>query len=325
MTLLGVGHALVDAFAFTGDDAPKALGLHTGRYNIVPDYRMKAILLTLASRNRMAGGSAANVVKLASRLGLPGFFVSQCGTDDAGSLFESELLEAGVRTNLHRTDAPTGTCVTFLSSSGSATVATFRSAATGLPANLVSDAVMREADVTILEGYLLDEPGLVEAVLSKARRLQKKTAFDTSEVGVVERNRERLWALLRTRQIDYLFAQESEAAALAGAASESALTEVGRLVETFVVKRGPQGCLLVNGGSPVVIDAIPQIPVDTTGAGDAFQAGFFWGLDRKLPAAVACDCGTLVAQAVLSQPGTKLDPDTLTRLRFTLESRFPLL
>ena len=70
MTLVGVGHALADAFAFVDEDVPKTLGLHPGSFSQVPDYRMRAILATLTQRSLMAGGSAANTIKLAARLGL---------------------------------------------------------------------------------------------------------------------------------------------------------------------------------------------------------------------------------------------------------------
>ena len=94
MTLVGVGHALADAYAFVGEDVPKILGLHPGSFNQVPDYRMRAILLTLSQKTLMAGGSAANTVKLAARLGLDCHFVGQCGHDEAGQIFEAELLAA---------------------------------------------------------------------------------------------------------------------------------------------------------------------------------------------------------------------------------------
>ncbi|MEI8095035.1 MAG: adenosine kinase [Spirochaetales bacterium] len=322
MTLLGVGHALVDAYAFTADEVPLRLGLHTGSFNTVPDYRMRAILLTLGQKHLTAGGSSANVAKLASGLGLSTFFVSQCGNDDEGSLFESELQAAGVTTLLRRTDSPTGICVTFLSPRGNRTIATYRSASEGLPAALVSDALLEAADIVSLEGYLLEETGVMESLLERCRAKQKAVAFDTSDPVLTTRHRKRLERFLRAGDIQYLFAQEEEARCLSGSTSDEALVSFSPLVRSFVVKRGELGCRLYDGGNFIDVPASTEEPFDTTGAGDALQAGFFWGLDRGLTLRSACECGCLVAETVLRQPGTKVDQATMATLLKDLETRY---
>jgi sugar/nucleoside kinase (ribokinase family) len=323
VTLLGIGHALVDALAFASDDVPIRLGLHTGSFNTVPDYRMRAILLTLGHRTLMAGGSSANVVKLASKLGMTAFFSSQCGIDDEGSLFESELQRAGVRTNLKRTDTPTGICVTFLTPAANRTIATFRSASAGLDTSLVSEAQLAEADTLVLEGYLLDEPLLLESLLERCRAAGKAVAFDTSDVALVERHRERLAGLIRAGLIAHLFAHEEEACSLVQGSADEALQTFSACCRTFVVKQGALGCRFLSAGKLVNVAATENSPVDTTGAGDAFQAGFLWGIDRRLGTQQACVCGNLVASVVLRHPGTRVDDETMLALSARLTEQFP--
>lgn len=305
--ILGVGHALVDSFALVGDEAPKILGLHPGTFNQVPDYRMHAILATLKEKNLMAGGSAANTVKLAARLGIDAHFVGQCGHDREGQLFESELLAAGVKVYLRRTDAPTGLCVTFLTSSQSRTVATFRSASGNLDADLVSENLLRSADVVVLEGYLLDEPEFLGQILATCRRFGKAVALDTADGSLVERHREELAAHIETGAFRYLFLQESEAATLTGKDAEGALEALGKTVGTVVLKREGRGWLLRDGQRMVAVPLAGTVSVDASGAGDGFQAGFFWALARGWSTVDSCRAGSLVAGAVVEEPGTKID------------------
>lgn len=308
MTLVGVGHALADAFALVGEEVPKTLGLHPGTFNQVPDYRMRAILLTLKQRTLMAGGSAANTVKLAARLGVQAHFVGQCGHDDAGQVFESELLAAGVRVNLSRSDAPTGLCVTFLAPSQDRTVATFRSASGNLDPSLVGDTLLSAADVVVLEGYLLDEPGFLAALLERCRSLGKAVALDTADGSLVERHRDELLSHLASGAIHYLFVQESEAATLTGLSAEGALEALGKTVPHVILKRGDRGWFFREGTRFAAVPLAGTVSVDASGAGDGFQAGYFWALDRGWSQADAVRAGSLVAGAVVEEPGTRVDP-----------------
>ncbi|HKF84793.1 MAG TPA: PfkB family carbohydrate kinase, partial [Candidatus Limnocylindrales bacterium] len=69
-----------------------------------------------------------------------------------------------------------------------------------------------------------------------------------------------------------------------------------------VVKRGPDGAIAASGGEIVAVAARPVAPVDTTGAGDSFDAGFIAArLDgRSIPDALAyaVACGSLSTRAV---------------------------
>ena len=99
--------------------------------------------------------------------------------------------------------------------------------------------------------------------------------------------------------IDYIFPNEAEAALLTGGAdaktSARLLTEAG--AGCAVVKRGAQGCVIAAGGQITEIQAYPGVkPVDTTGAGDAFAAGFVYALSRGME---LTDCG-LFANAAAS-------------------------
>ena len=317
MTLVGVGHALADAFAFVGEDVPKSLGLHPGSFNRVPDYRMRAILATLRHKSLMAGGSAANTVKLAARLGVDAHFVGQCGHDEPGLVFESELLEAGVKVNLTKSDAPTGLCITFLCPSQDRTVATFRSASGDLALGLVNDTILMAADVVVVEGYLLDELPFLDDLLSRCVRLKKAVAFDTGD-GLGENQVPALKRHLASGVIRYLFLRESDAASLTGLDAEGALKALSNEVEVVVLQRGDRGWLTLCENRLVAVPLEGSLSVDPSGASDGFEAGFLWSLSQGWPVLEACRAGSLVAACVVEQPGTRIDSKRWEHLIATL-------
>ena len=322
MTLVGVGHALADAFAFVDEDVPKTLGLHPGSFNQVPDYRMRAIVAGLGQKNWMAGGSAANTVKLAAGLGLDAHFVGQAGHDEAAQVFESELLQAGVKVSLARHDAPTGLCVTFLSPTPVRTVATFRSASGNLAVGLLGDTLLAAADVVVLEGYVLDEPEFLDELLARCREKRKAVSLDIADGSLLERHRETLAKHLASGAFRYLFLPESEAATLTGLAAEEALASLTRPDLTVVLKRADRGWLVLTGSRGVEVS--PGVSdVDVSGADDGFQAGFFWAMAQGRNPVDACRIGRLVADCVAEQPGTRIDAPRWARLVAQLGSFQP--
>jgi len=307
LTLVGVGHALADAFAFVEDDVPKTLGLHPGSFNQVPDYRMRAIMSTLGSPPLAAGGSAANTVKLAARLGLNAHFVGQCGHDEAGQIFESEMLQAGVKVSLTRSDSPTGLCVTFLTPAPLRTVATFRSASGNLAEGLLGDTLLAAADVVVVEGYLFDEPAFVGELLARCEARHKDVALDLGE-GSTERHKDEILRQLATGVVRYLFLRASDAATLTGLDAAGALTALSTPGTTVVIKTGEEEYLVRSEGKVSKLGLAGDPAVDTSGTGDGFQAGFLWAVSRGWTAEEACRAGGLVAGCVGEEAGTRVGP-----------------
>lgn len=305
MTILGVGHALVDAFAFVGDEVPKALGLHPETFNQVPDYRMRAIVATLKSRNLMAGGSAANTIKLAAQFGLPAFFSSCIGTDPEGQLFERELLNAGVHTSLRKIDGATGTCVTFLTPSQKSTIATFRSASAQLPPDLVSPSALEECDLVLVEGYLYDDIDFMEPFMARCQALGRPVCLSLGSHAL--QHKEKIDKHVREGKIAHLFAEEEEATALADSDEEGALREFSPWLKSFIINRGDLGTLFLQDDRLVTVPRLGPPSLDPTGSRDGLIAGYIWGLSQGYTALQSCECGTLVASALSQMVGTRLE------------------
>jgi sugar/nucleoside kinase (ribokinase family) len=193
------------------------------------------------------GGSAANVAAWAAALGTPVKLVCRVGDDVHGRAAVEELRAAGVdvRTDVDR-ERPTGTCIVLVEPGGERTM---------LPDPGANDAPLPEiplGDHLHVVGYALLREGpraSALAAIARARTAGMTVSVDPSS-----------WALIRgdaIPEVDLLLPNEREA-------------EVLGEREGMVVKLGAAGARWGD----VVVPAVPVEVVDTTGAGDAFAAGF---------------------------------------------------
>ena len=231
-----------------------------------------------------AGGQAANVAAWVSALGGSGRFVGKRARDAPGRIVEEELQARGVELLGPVVDGRTGTVVSIATPDGRRSMLSDRGVSPQLHPDELDDAWFHGCDWLHLPGYsLVREP--IAAAAGRAAERAVRVSVDASSTAAVEAFGtdafvERVAALGPAT----VFANEDEAALL------------GELeVETLVVKRGKRGCL-VRRGSTVEAHAAPRVEaVDTTGAGDAFAAGFlFGGPALALEAASRC-VGTMGA------------------------------
>ena len=129
-----------------------------------------------------------------------------------------------------------------------------------------------------VEGYLLFNRPLTEAVLEAARRAGCTISLDLGSFEVVRAAAEVLPALL-DEYVDAVFANEDEAREYIGEDNpERALAVLGERCGTVAVKLGARGALLRRADETARVDAVRADQViDTTGAGDCWAAGFLYG------------------------------------------------
>ncbi|HEY2074017.1 MAG TPA: PfkB family carbohydrate kinase [Gaiellaceae bacterium] len=235
-----------------------------------------------------AGGQAANVAAWAVALGGEGRCIAKRGDDATGELVVRELAARGVEVVGPVADGATGVVVSVVGDDGDRALASDRGVApTFEPEEL--DASWLECDVLHLSGYaLLREPvsdtALLAATIARARgaRISVDVAAWTEirTFGPV-----RFRELVDTIAPDVLFATEAEWEILGGAYLTA---------PTGVIKRGPRGATVVTEEARLDLAPVESIVVDTTGAGDAFAAGFLLGgsleeaARRGLEAAARC-------------------------------------
>jgi sugar/nucleoside kinase (ribokinase family) len=191
---------------------------------------------------------------------------------------------------------------------------TFLGASQFLPAAELDESAVADAAVLYLEGYLWDpeEPrAAMRRAIAAARNAGRKVAFTLSDGFVIARHGDDFRDLIAQGQIDLLFANEHELAALTGLDDfDAGVASLAGKVPTLVVTRGAQGATAVSHGETASVPARPisQV-VDTTGAGDLFAAGFLFGYTRGEPLAKCLDYGAICAAEIISHYGARPEAD----------------
>jgi ribokinase len=225
-----------------------------------------------------AGGQAANVAAWAIALGGRARFLGKRARDPAGRLVAAELTARGVEVIGPEVEDGTGTVVSIATPDGARTMLTDRGIATEFRPEELEPAWLEGCEWLHLPGYSLVAAPLLDTALAAAR-LSPHVSVDLSSTSAVaavgvDRFRETLGRL----KPQVLFATEEEAA-LVGPVE----------AETVALKRGERGCKVTGGGEERELPATSAEAVDTTGAGDAFAAGFLLGgPELALDAAARC-------------------------------------
>ena len=229
------------------------------------------------------GGSAANTARWVARLGGEAVFIGAVGQDEWGRRLRDALKSAGVKVHLARHRAVTARIVAVVEPGGERTFVTERGAADLLTADEMQPAWFARAAGLHLPAYsLLNEPIATAAqrAIELARAAGAVVSVDlASRRPLLAHGRRSALARIAAVAPDLLFANASEAFALAGSRGDHHLLDLAPIV---VIKDGASGCrLLIREPSGLRAKptrlAIATTPVearDTTGAGDAFDAGF---------------------------------------------------
>lgn len=251
---------------------------------------------TSASITRRRGGSAANVAARAAALGCPSRFIGRVGTDAIGTALIAELSTEGVDVSAVQRGGSTGTIVALVDADAERSMLTDRRACIDLsdpaPAWLDGVSVLH---VPFYSLVLAPLSVTATTVIGWAHDAGIIVSIDASSTSVLEEfGVDRALTALQGLEPDILLANDDEARALRlDSAFGSAIT---------VVKRGPLPAELhVPHGPTVLVPAVAvEHLVDTTGAGDAFAAGFL-AHDGGVLAdpAGACRSGHAAAAALL--------------------------
>jgi sugar/nucleoside kinase (ribokinase family) len=239
------------------------------------------------------GGQAANVAAWACWLGADARLIARRTDDAAGRLIAGELEQRGVElAGPFVSGERTGSVVALVAPDGTRTLASDRGAAGELGPGDVDAGMLASADVLHIAGYtVLRQAGHAAALLlaRAARRYGARVTVDLSTAhGIAELGRDEMRRRVAALAPDVVFANEAEAEAFGEP-----------LGVTWVVKRGALGSAVVHDGECVGHEGIHVEGVlDTTGAGDAFAAGFLLERDPLAAAqrgqAAAARCITRV-------------------------------
>jgi sugar/nucleoside kinase (ribokinase family) len=233
------------------------------------------------------GGAGANTAAWLARAGVPVALIAAVGDDDAARVALGGLDGVELRVNVDG-ERPTGTCVVLVAPGGERTMLPDPGANAALTLAGAED-LFAEGNVLHVSGYSLMRPGSRAAALDamdRARDAGMPISVDPASAALLIDDPA---FLHRARPVDLLLPNDDELAALGGDLPG---------VKEFVVKQGRRGAYWSDGVQRVETRAVPvDEVVDTTGAGDAFAAGFLgvWPGDPERALAAGAQ---LAAQAV---------------------------
>ena len=313
--IIALGNAIVDVLSHVDESVVEELPVNKGAMTLIGAVEAQQIYSSLGPGVECSGGSAANTVVGAAMLGARTAFVGRVRNDQLGEIFSHDIRAAGVRFDTPpATSGPdTAVCIVMVTPDAHRTMCTHLGAAIELGPEDVDEAVVRDAAVLYLEGYLWDPPGAREAMrkaIAIARDSGRAVALSLSDPFCVDRHRRDFLALVEN-DVDIVFANEDEVLSLYGADDlDAALSALRPQVRVLACTRGEHGSVILGDGETHVIPAehVDRI-VDTTGAGDLFAAGFLagWTQGRDLH-----DCGLMGAVAaaeVIAHLGARPEAD----------------
>jgi len=308
MKIIGIGNALTDLMTrIESDEVLNNLNLPKGSMQLV-DAAMsqRASNATKQFKRSLAsGGSAANTIHGLARLGMETGFIGKVGKDDLGEFFKKDMMESGIKTHLIQSETPSGLALALVSPDGERTFATYLGAACELEDTDIDAEVLKEYDILHIEGYLLQNYKLISHSIKTAKELGLRVSLDLASYNVVEQNRDFLNEMIDL-YADIIFANEEESKALTGLEPEQSVQHLSKRVDIVAVKTGPGGSFVYMNGEMCQVPTQKITPVDTTGAGDLYAAGFLYALAKGKNAYECGRTGSMIASEVITHIGAKI-------------------
>ncbi len=311
--VLAIGNALVDVIVHADDALLQAHGMAKGAMTLIDEERAHALYGLMPPAVEISGGSAGNTIAGVASLGGRAAYIGKVSDDQLGEVFRHDIRAAGVTYDVAPAagGSSTGRCLIFVTPDAQRTMNTYLGASSTLGPGDVDEALVALARITYLEGYLWDPPSAKEAFLKAARiahEAGRKVALTLSDAFCVDRYRESFLDLVE-HHVDVLFANEAEILSLYQVSSfDDALQRVRGHCEIAALTRSAKGSVIAGGDEVHVIDAAPARVIDTTGAGDAYAAGFLFGLTSGRDLAACGRIGAIAAAEVINHVGAR--PET---------------
>ena len=320
--VLGIGNALVDILTrIDKDDILEDFGLPKGSMTLVDLDTSNYIHAETAgmSKTRASGGSAANTIHGLAHLGMETGFVGKVGNDELGKFFKEDMQVNKITPILFRSMHETGRAMALVTTDSERTFATYLGAAVDLSTDDITHDVFEGYDYFYIEGYLVQNKEMFEKALRLARNAGHKICLDLASYNIVEANVS-FFKTIISKYVDILFANEEEIKALTGMAPEAGANEVKEMVEIAVIKIGAEGSFCVSDQGSVRIGVRPSNPIDTTGAGDLYAAGFIYGHIKGLDLETCGKMGAILAGRIIELFGAKMDEPSWENLRKEIHS-----
>lgn len=311
--VVGIGNAIVDVFAQADDSFLELMGITKGIMQLVERERGELLYAAMKDRVQAPGGSVANTLAGLGNLGLSTAFIGRVHDDALGRFYARTMAEEGtdfVNPPVPGGELPTSRSMIFVAPDGERSMNTYLGISSELGPGDVSDAVAGQAAILFLEGYLYDKPkgkAAFERAVALCHAAGGQAGIALSDPFCVDRHRDDFRRLVK--DLDYVIGNEHEWCSLYETDLSGALEQAARDAGLVACTRSGQDVIVVRGEEQAVVPVRRVVPVDATGAGDQFAAGFLYGLATGQSLAVCGRMGCVAAAEVISHFGARPEAD----------------
>ncbi|MGB0799283.1 MAG: adenosine kinase [Planktomarina sp.] len=315
--VVGIGNAVSDVIATTSDDFLTDNGIEKGIMQLIDQDRAETLYAAMSDCTETPGGSVANTLSGLGSLGVKTAFVGRVADDELGQRYASSMAAEGTDfPNPPIIDAalPTSRSMILVSPDGERSMNTYLGISSDVGPQDVSDDVMADSEMLFIEGYLFDkEPG--KAAIYKAAQSVRAAGgiagVSLSDPFCVDRHRADFRALIKDA-LNFVLCNEEELKSLYETDDLDAALDAGAAeCDLVVCTRSSDGVSIRQGASRWDIAVTPVVPVDATGAGDQFAAGFLYGMVNGRDMETCGKMGTIAAGEVISHIGPRPSQDIL--------------
>jgi len=311
--VIGIGNAIVDVFSPADDSFLELMGIEKGIMTLVEKERGELLYGAMKDRVQAPGGSVANTLSGLGNLGLTTGFIGRVHDDALGRFYAQTMATGGtdfVNAPVSGGDLPTSRSMIFVSPDGERSMNTYLGISSEIGPQDVSGDVAGRAEILFLEGYLYDKPQGKQAFERAARLCQDKggkAGIALSDPFCVERHRGDFRRLVK--DLDFVIGNEHEWASLYQTDLSTALEMAAADCGLIACTRSGHDVIVVRGDEQAVVPVHRVIPVDATGAGDLFAAGFLYGIATGQSLAICGRMGCVAAAEVISHYGARPEAD----------------
>ncbi|MBT8137786.1 MAG: adenosine kinase [Gammaproteobacteria bacterium] len=311
--LLGLSNAIVDILAHVEDDFLEEIGAQRGSMTLIDADQARQLYQRMGPATEMSGGSVGNTIAGFANLGGEAAYIGRVAADQLGAIFAHDMKSLGVDMRLppETRMSPTARSHVLISPDGQRTMQTYLGACGEIAPEDINEKTIGQPDILLIEGYIWDTPNgpeITQKAMEIANQSGAMIGLSLSDDQCVLRHRDEFTRAVKD-YVRLIFADEDEIIALLQADNfDAAVAEVKGSDALYVITRSEKGSVILHGDHHHVqqADKLDEI-VDTTGAGDAYTAGFLYGLAKNWSIAECATLGTRCASAVIGQVGARLE------------------
>ncbi|MEM9318346.1 MAG: adenosine kinase [Pseudomonadota bacterium] len=309
--VVGIGNAIVDVISHGDDSFLDNMGIQKGIMQLIERDRAELLYAAMSDRVQTPGGSVANTIAGIGTLGLETAFLGKVKDDALGRFYAESLAAEG--TDFPNPPAggeipPTSRSMIFVSPDGERSMNTYLGAGADFDENDVDDAAAGVARYLFLEGYLYDKPEGKRAFAAAARACHEGGGYagiTLSDPFCVDRHRADFLRLIRD-EMDFVIGNRDEWLSMFETDDlDSALAQGSAMCGIVVCTRSGDPVVVISEARRIEVPVTPVTPVDATGAGDQFAAGFLYGLATGAGLEWAGRMGVAAAAEVIGHIGPR--------------------